>query len=252
MPVSPDLLPASNTWNEAIIADVSATGLALYVATNDMSSTRIVVVRRMSRDGLGQFALLSIQTQTSHSGSIRLGGRWMRGSASDLFDDAKLRPTLDAGSLTFRYGWPEEVLRSWAKVGVLKPFLMDRVLLCKQCQSLPSWRMGCPECGSGRTHQERQFRHFACGHSDKEALFKDQQQIRCPQCQQSELVLGADYEVTEGPITCLDCGQVSGAVKMSAACHTCHNRFSAEEALQQSLYGYHIDRLDPVSLAIDQ
>jgi Zn finger protein HypA/HybF involved in hydrogenase expression len=190
---------------------------------------------------------MEIVSQASSQDVIRIGGRWVIGTPEDVLLPDKLRPRVDPRTLTFIYGWSEETLNQWSGLGVLRQYLVDRVLLCDRCGSIPSWRNGCHVCGSGRIHRDRLVHHFACAHVGRASEFETAAGLQCPKCRSANLIVGSDYEFIEGPVECYDCGAKGGQPTMAAMCHRCHRRFSLEEAEERLLHAYHVERLDPLA-----
>ena len=247
IPVLLDGGPGDLEWAEATTEDVSPTGLSLTLQRTDQLQNRVAVVGADSNGGGRAFATLQIVSQTVEGTSLRLGGRWAIGTQEDLLLPEKLRPRVDPKTLSFVYGWSLESLEEWAKLGVLRQYLVDRVLLCDRCASIPSWRNGCHVCGSGRIHRDRLVHHFACAHVGRAAEFETASGLQCPKCRAASLIVGSDYEFIDGPVECYDCGAKGGQPTMAAMCHRCHHRFSMEEAEERDLFAYHAERLDPLA-----
>lgn len=238
--------PGELRWAEATTEDVSATGLAIAIESTTPIQSRTVVIGAEFGSGRA-FATMEIVSQKIDGDILRIGGRWIIGSAEDVLLPEKLRPRVDPRTLTFHYGWSEETLNEWTRLGVLRQYLVDRVLLCKRCGSIPSWRHGCHVCGSGRIHRDRLVHHFACAHVGRAADFETAAGLQCPKCRTANLIVGSDYEYIDGPVECYDCAAKGGQPTMAAMCHRCHRRFGMEEADERLLYAYHVERLDPLA-----
>ena len=239
--------PGELQWAEATTEDVSATGLGIVIPSNSPIQGRSVVIGAESPNGGRAFATMEIVSQKTDGDMLRIGGRWVIGSAEDVLVPEKLRPRVDPRTLTFVYGWSEETLQEWSRLGVIRQYLVDRVLLCNRCGSIPSWRNGCHVCGSGRIHRDRLVHHFACAHVGRASDFETAAGLQCPKCRTANLIVGSDYEFIEGPVECYDCGAKGGQPTMAAMCHRCHRRFSTDEAEERLLYAYHVERLDPLA-----
>ena len=250
IPVMLDGGPGTLQWADANLRDVSASGLALHLHHEAKLTGRTLVVGVESSGGGRVFATLRIESQTHEDdGILRVGGKWAAGSNDDILAAEKLRPRVDPSTLSFVHGLPSDTLSEWARLGVLRRYLVDRVLLCDRCGSMPSWRNGCHVCGSGRIHRDRLVHHFACAHVARAVEFETAEGLQCPKCRTSSLIVGSDYEFIDGPVECCDCGARGGQPTMAAMCHCCHHRFSMEEADERSLYAYHVERLDPLTIA---
>lgn len=247
VPVLLDGGPGELQWAEATTEDASATGLSLLLSSATPLTSRTCVIGADSPTGGRCFATMEIVSQTIADANIRLGGRWVIGTPEDVLLPERLRPRVDPRTLTFVFGFPEDTLRAWTQLGVLRQYLVDRVLLCSKCSSIPSWRNGCNLCGSGRIHRDRLVHHFACAHVGRANEFDTADGLKCPKCRTTRLIVGADFEYIEGPVECYDCGAKGGQPTMAAMCHRCHRRFSMEEAEERQLCAYHVERLDPLA-----
>lgn len=247
VPVQLDLGPGAPCWTAGATADVSPMGISISLHRRDALGCRLALV------GIGtgrdrRFGTMTIRSQTLEGGKLRVGGSWVIGGEDDLLDDRKLRPFIDPHQLRFRHALSEDVLLRWKEIGVLRSYLLDRVLLCSRCDSLPSWRMGCHRCGSGRFQQDRLIHHFACAHVGPAEELETATGLQCPKCRTRHLIVGSDYEYIDGPLTCLDCGASGGQPTMSAMCHRCHVRFDSGQAKEVELMAYHASRIDPMEL----
>lgn len=247
IPILLDGGPGDLQWAEACTEDVSATGLSLSIPRAAQLQCRTAVVGAECASRGRAFATLEIVSQAASGETLRVSGRWAIGSPDDVLTSEKLRPRVDPKTLTFVYGWSEETLNQWCRLGVVRQYLVDRVLLCDRCGSIPSWRNGCHVCGSGRIHRDRLVHHFACAHVGRASEFETAAGLQCPKCRTANLIVGSDYEFIEGPVECFDCGAKGGQPTMAAMCHRCHRRFSLEEAEERLLHAYHVERLDPLA-----
>lgn len=248
IPVLLDGSPGDLRWANAKTEDISATGAGIIFETELTLPGRTIVIGVDVNGGAREFITMEVVSQQVKNGRLRVGGKWAIGTPEDVFLSERLRPHVDPKTLTFVYGWSEETLKSWARLGVLRPYLVDRVLVCARCQSIPSWRNGCHACGSGRMHRDRLVHHFACAHVGRTNEFETANGLRCPKCRASNLIVGSDYEYIDGPVECHDCGANGGQPAMAAMCHRCHHRFRPEEAEEHMLHGYYVQRLDPLVL----
>ena len=247
IPVLLDGGPGDLQWADATTEDVSATGLSLLIPSDTPFQNRSLVIGTDSPNGGRAFATLEIVSQKIFGDTLRVGGRWAVGTQEDILQSDRLRPRVDPRTLSFVYGLPQETLQEWTKLGVLRQYLVDRVLLCDRCGSMPSWRQGCHVCGSGRIHRDRLVHHFACAHVGRASEFETTGGLQCPKCRSANLIVGSDYEFIDGPVECFDCGAKGGQPTMAAMCHRCHRRFSEDEAEERLLYAFHVERLDPLA-----
>ena len=247
VPVLLDGGPGDLQWAEATTEDVSATGISLLLDGASEIRSQVCVIGADSPAGGRCFGTMEIVSQRPADGGLRIGGRWIIGTPDDILLSEKLRPRVDPTTLSFAFGYPEEILKQWSKLGVLRQYLVDRVLLCGKCSSIPSWRHGCHVCGSGRIHRDRLVHHFACAHVGRSVDFETTHGLKCPKCRTNKLIVGADFEYIEGPVECFDCGAKGGQPTLAAMCHRCHRRFGLDEAEEKQLFAYHVERLDPLA-----
>jgi len=237
------LLPAT-----AIASGSSACGLELELVAKTRIEAFAAVIGCENLLGRRLFATLMIDSQTLMGETLRIRGHWANEDRDDVLAPERLRPRVDPRSLRFVYGLPEDILDRWCDLGVMRRYLVDRVMLCDRCQAIPSWRQGCHVCGSGRITKERLVHHFACSHLDRAIEFETAEGLQCPRCGVSNLVADVDFEAIDGPVNCFDCRATGGKTVMAAMCHGCHRRFGMEDALEHSLNAYHVERLDPLHL----
>jgi hypothetical protein len=171
------------------------------------------------------------------------------GLAAELLDPTNLMPAFDPHTMTFQLGFPEETLRQWAELGVLRPASVDRIRVCPRCQTLPTFRRGCRQCGSAHLANERLIHHFACAHVGRIADFECKGELICPKCRTRQLVVGSDYEYLAGPHRCLECNWTDDDLEDVAQCLRCGLRFPGRQAQELELRGYCADRLDLLALA---
>ena len=147
-------------------------------------------------------------------------------------------PSLNTRSLQFAYRLDESHLQEGVQRGHLRPHLMDRALVCPRCESLPSFRHGCPCCGSGRIEQESLIHHFACANVGSVAAFETEHGMACPKCRARHLTVGADFEYQQGPLRCLDCKWSPRELELIGHCLRCEFRFPANQARVKDLIAY--------------
>ena len=214
IPIMPDHRPGNLQWADATSVDISASGLGFIVGNQTPVESDRVVIGADVASGRA-FATLRIESKVpTDDGRYRIGGSWQLGTVDDILAEYKLRPRVNAESMTFEFGWPNELLLAWSEVGVLRQYLVDRMLVCNQCHAIPSWRMGCKVCGSGRIHREQ-------SKTNQRAAMQ---------------------------IECFDCGSRNCSSAMSGMCHICNHRFDTKIAVEQLVYAFHVERLNPVTM----
>jgi hypothetical protein len=178
---------------------------------------------------------------------VRLAGR-LGGLSHAILSADNLTPTLDPGSLTFTLPFAEDLLRSWAEIGLLELGDRDRVQLCPRCHTLPSFRQGCPMCGSSQVTADQFIHHFGCAHVAPVPDFEAGDELVCPKCRTRRLVVGADFEFLPGANRCPDCHWSGTELEHVGQCLRCGLRFPGYQAFTQELCTYHAHRLDPLAL----
>lgn len=247
IPVLPDGTPAGTQCAEGFLNDVGAGGLGLQVAGVDRIPTKELVVGVEADDGVLYFATVEVRHTSSVPGGLRAGGQFLP-AHRDLLRPENLMPTLDPRTYHFVTGLPEDTLVRWVELGIFRPVLVDRVLVCPQCQALPTFRNGCRACGSVHLASCRLIHHFACAHVGFVADFESQGEIVCPKCRTHGLVVGTDFEHLDGPYRCLDCKWSDTELEFVGQCLRCGLRFPAGQLCEKELIGYHVNRLDPLAL----
>lgn len=152
-----------------------------------------------------------------------------------------IRPTFDFNTMKYTYHASVDQIREWQSDDRVTQVVLDNVLVCPECEAVPTFRHGCGNCGSAVIEQERLLHHFACAYVGTEKEFRaDSRRFSCPKCLQTDLVVGADFEVTSGPFRCADCGEVVNTASLIGHCVCCEHRFIAAEAMTMPLYGFYV------------
>ena len=154
---------------------------------------------------------------------------------------AFIRPFFDVQTMKYTYAASPEQIQSWQSDDRVTRVLLDTILTCPACHSVPTFRNGCSNCGSAVVEQQRLLHHFACAHVGSEHEFRSAENgLSCPKCLQKDLVVGSDFEVTAGPFRCGDCRQIINTMSLIGHCVCCELRFPAAEAVSMPLYGFHV------------
>ena len=247
VPVLPGHMPDVNRLLEGFSVDLSVSGMAFTVSQSEAMQYRRFVVGIEPSQGAPQFAMAEICHMSGCDGQLRVGVEFAS-HGQDLFRDNNLLPALDSNSYRFHTGLSPEALNQWQEIGVLRPFLLDRVYGCPNCGALPSLRRGCRACGSGRLVGSQLIHHFTCAYVGFVAEFEGAHEMVCPKCRTRKLVVGADFEYLPGPASCIDCGWSGTDAEQVAHCCRCNQRFPLHQAAEVELTGYHVNRLDPLAL----
>jgi hypothetical protein len=248
IPVTPDGRPDRDRRTLGRAVDVSAGGMGLECDAPGMSSVPALIVGARDAGGNVCFAGLEVRAAwRSGRGRVRIGGRF-GGLSHEILNADNLKHTLDPASLKFTLPFPEDLLRSWAEIGLLERVTRDRVQLCPRCHALPSFRQGCPVCGCAQTAADQFIHHFGCAHVAPVAAFQAGEELVCPKCRTRRLVVGADFEYLPGASRCPDCHWTGTELEHVGQCLRCDLRFPGYQALTQDLCTYHAHRLDPLAL----
>ncbi len=250
IPVRLDQTPGEVLWTDGCTIDEPASGISMMVQRTERLSERHLVVGVSLPGKPRQFAAMAIQSQHEVDDAVRIVASPIENANEDLLSEHCLSPQIDPTRFRFCYGCDEGILQLWESLGVVRRYLVDRVLVCPGCNSVPTWRHACPTCGSARYSRERLLHHYACAHVDHGSAFESESgSLRCPKCRASRLVVGSDFEYIMGPLTCFDCQDSGGQPTLACMCHQCHERFEPDDARELELFGYHADRLNLSELA---
>ncbi len=244
IPIESDGRPGTETV--ASVVELGRDGIAVIAETNQPIPTLCVVgVERPD----GSFAYATVRWQPGNipKTPLQLDGHFVSGHADPL-DASKLVPRLNKTSLKLEPVIPESILRQWALIGVARPHLVDRVHACPSCQSIPTFRIGCSNCGSARTTSRRLIHHFTCAHVADASDFEDGDTLTCPKCHARNLVVGANFEHLNGPQNCPDCSTSGTKPILIGECLRCSSRFPGSKATVAEVIQYHVERLDPLAL----
>ncbi len=172
----------------------------------------------------------------------------MRGGVGErVLAEAGRLPVLNPRQFRYELAFEGQIYRSWQQVGILRPVVLDKVLVCPKCSSLPTFRWACHRCGSGRLTQSVMAHHFACACVAPIADFQRKQSLQCPKCQTQHLIAGTDFEYAPGEYLCQDCGWKSRELAQLGHCLQCHSRFPWHQAAEYVIEGYDVDRVDTLA-----
>lgn len=247
IPVLPDGSPADAYIAEGFSIDVSVSGLQFEVTGIDRLPSRHLLVGVEGVDTVLYFATVEARHVETTDLGIRVGGQFATGER-DLIRREHIEPAFNPHSRRFQMAMSVDTISKWVEFGILRATLLDRVLICPQCEAIPTFRHGCRICGSVRLHTRPLIHHFACAHVGYVSDFEQEGSIICPKCRTRNLIVGADYEHLAGPHRCLDCDWSDTDLELVGQCLKCEFRFPMHEALEEDLIGYHVNRLDPLAL----
>ena len=244
IPIEADGRPGKEIVGGAL--NISLHGLIVMAEQDSELVPDICLVGLECPDGVYRYATVEWRHRRLALPAIRFGGRFLRRS-EDPLHPSRLTPRFDPREFRYMTSLDAAVLKEWVARGILRPRRVDRVLSCPKCEALPTFRKGCPQCGSANTEKGQLIHHFACAHVAPASEFAADSLI-CPKCQVQNLVVGADFEYLQGPISCRDCSWCEGELEVIAECLRCGHRFLADDAVEKEVFEYHVDRLDPMAL----
>jgi hypothetical protein len=160
------------------------------------------------------------------------------GALQTLLEQELIRPSLNRTTLKFEHITSERILDRLAEAGILERTVVDRIRVCPSCGGLPVYRSVCHTCRSSLIMTDELIHHFACAHVASVDQFRDGIILRCPKCQMSPLIVGADFEYLPGLHTCLGCSRVGSQLQMRAECMLCQHDFLAEDSAALDLVGF--------------
>jgi len=247
IPLLPDHQPMRVFQAEGVTIDLSQSGVGFEISGIDRLPSSRLVVGIEGEDEQLYFATLEVRRVDRSNGRLVVGGNFTD-PEEDVLRPHNVLPHLNPHSHRFETGLPTLTLYKWAELGVCRPVLIDRILVCPDCNAIPTIRRGCRACGSVRTATSQLIHHFPCAHVGLVSEFEIDGGMCCPKCRQRRLVIGADYEYLTGPYRCLDCNWADTQMEFVGQCLVCDLRFPIQQAIEEELIGYYVHRLDPMGL----
>ncbi len=247
IPVLSDFAPNTQLKSEALTYNISSDGIGFETPELDGHDPELVLLGIEADDGDLYFATIEVRHISHVPGAKRIGGSFASASR-DLLGPDKLMPSYCASENNYSTGLPTDTLNKWVELGIFRPMLVDRVYVCPKCGGMPSVRSGCRSCGSIHIAAHQLIHHFSCSYVGKAAEFHQNGKFCCPRCQTDGLVVGDSIEQLSGPCRCLDCNWSDTGTDIFGHCVACQHHFRLQEAGEQELIGYHVNRLDPTAL----
>jgi len=247
VPVFSNGRPDERNCFEGLLTNLSSGGLAFRTDLRDPPASNRLVVGVELEEGKWAFCTLEVRRTDCDGSGLELGGRFAP-KGRDLLHPSNLKPTLRADTHRFTTGLPEETLLHWTRLGILHRQVTDQVLVCPECRAVPTFRLGCANCGSMRVVRATMIHHYACAHVGDVSDFEGDGEIVCPKCRVRPLVVGSDYEQIYGPYNCWDCGWSGSELELVGRCRMCDLQFPIGQCPEDPLIGYHVERLDPLAL----
>lgn len=134
-----------------------------------------------------------------------------------------------------------EVLENWEKAKLLQGDEVDRVNLCPHCLRYNlNFREVCPQCGSGRIHEESTVHHFACGYIGFERDFVQGMLWICPKCGKDLRHIGVDYDKPVDNIWCAECRANFSDPALECFCLHCRTTTHPHQLLTKTIKSFYI------------
>lgn len=137
----------------------------------------------------------------------------------------------------------EGVLDTLQKDGIVRAYVVDRVLKCPDCGTMNiRTRYLCPSCKSFNVEKVSLIEHLMCGYIGSSMSFKkiEDQQI-CPRCGRTLKTLGVDWRIIGSTFECYDCGYMFDEPKVSHICIPNNHVFEPTTSKYEAVYKYVIE-----------
>ena len=248
VPVLPDGSPDLQHRVIGVSADLTADGEWEFHWDNaaDLATTSLIALVQETDGACSAVGIDILSVRAQEDGGVRVIGR-VGGYGEQILSPERSMPTFDPDTLSFELGFPEEMLGQWAALGVLEAVFVDNVQVCPRCDCLPTFRTGCPNCGSAQLDHDQLIHHFACAHVGRVVDFDCDGELICPKCRKRHLIVASDFDYVTGPYRCANCHWSNLNPEEVAQCLGCQFRFPAYQAETKELKGYRANRLDPLA-----
>lgn len=248
IPILPNYQPDWDHKLDGRTVEVGKEGLQLKVICGELLPARSLMVGVQGKEGEFRYRQVTVvHDRPSGSHFKKFSGIYVD-SGHELFKEGVLAPVPDPKTRELSYGLSPAVVEAWCKIGVLTPLSQDWVQVCPKCGGLPTYRPGCPNCGSSRILRDQMLHHFACAHVGFVRDFERDGTLVCPKCRTRNLVVGADYDIYGGACRCEECGWTGAQLEQVGLCLKCQTRFPASAAELKEFKQYRVNRLDPLAL----
>ena len=222
IPVQRDVAPAGAAV-AGKLSEVSDDGLVLALDSLPRPLTPAVIIGMETTPERTDYVAAEILATFPESGGRIVVHCVFGGAGDDILQPRNLTPRFNFDSMSFQLGVPADVLHQWESLGVLEPVVIDRLLLCPRCHGLPTFRHGCRQCGSGRVVR------WPMGGRDL--------------VEPSASTLHQNAPPKPASYFCPECRWIGSELAPINQCLHCAHRFSAEDAYEMVLQGYHANRL---------
>ncbi len=246
-PVLPSLEIDPSRRTDGVLENVSKSGLRFTVAGDSFKPGDHLLIAVEMGDEWKFIDVNVIRTTDDKATSTRVHSS-IDGPLQRLFLEDYVLPTLDADRFQYVLPYSEPVFRSLCAIGAAQRIVMDQILVCPDCLSMPTTRKGCSQCLSHESAKSLMIHHFACAHVDFVERFDQGTEIACPKCRGRKMIIGADYEYLDGPVECRECGHQNMEEILIGHCLSCSKRFPFNQAQTLEIVGYRVHRLDSLAL----
>lgn len=164
-------------------------------------------------------------------------GRYEPVSTSKLTGDPQI---ID---LKIEHDLPDNIYNLLVQEDMALAEIVDKVLVCPSCNSLPLVRPGCANCGGFNVKPDILVHHYSCGcvdHLSQFVINRETGSLTCHKCHKDGLIVNCDYDVSHGIQRCLDCGWTGNAPRLIGSCHNCDTMFLMSEAINSDVLRYTI------------
>lgn len=149
-------------------------------------------------------------------------------------------PEFEADTMRIGFGAMNSQVAAWKSAPKTRQIPLDRIIVCPECEAIPTFRPGCGSCGSAFVEQEVLIHHFACAHVGPESEFQSGSGLACPKCRLNDLIAGSDFEQIQGCLKCSDCDAIFAEAKTLGHCLSCQHRFAVEDGKLIDVVGYQV------------
>ena len=130
-------------------------------------------------------------------------------------------------------------LNNYAKSDFFQSNIVDKVNICKDCQSsYLNFAECCTQCNSLDLKSENLVHHFRCAYIGPESDFIKDERMVCPKCDHMLKHIGIDYDKPSEIHTCKRCNHASQETKMKATCVDCGNENELDQLVTHHIYHF--------------
>ena len=117
----------------------------------------------------------------------------------------------------------------------------EKVHLCPFCSSaFLNFTENCLDCHSSNLLRDDIIHHFICGHAGPASLFKNENTLVCPKCDETLKHIGVDYDKPSTIYSCNECSLEFQEALVNVTCFNCHRSSAIDDVIKQDIKNYHI------------